>query len=299
MPKKKVKNEQNVKTTKNQASNKKVIFQIVGFSFSIILLIFALYFILNFNTEEKSNRRSVLKKFDEYYQDETFKVFFYYDSDNTEDSKSSLEISYLLQINKDYDIDYLVLDKALFNDDDENNIEKKLGIKDEKDTISIVKDSNVIATQSGFVESQELVQLLVEAHALPEDSKYKPTDNIKFINYDKYRQLLDSDEEKVVVIGEAGCQYCASAKVVLNNISKGYKFDINYLDLMDLNDEDYREFFMEIPEIGYNEESLQTDHVFQTPTIFIVKNGKIVSYVGGIKSLEEYISYFSENKIIK
>ena len=238
-------------------------------------------------------------EFDEYYQDETFKVFFYYDSDNTEDGKSSLEISYLLQINKDYDIDYLVLDKALFNDDDENNIEKKLGIKDEKDTISIVKDSNVIATQSGFVESQELVQLLVEAHALPEDSKYKPTDNIKFINYDKYRQLLDSDEEKVVVIGEAGCQYCASAKVVLNNISKGYKFDINYLDLMDLNDEDYREFFMEIPEIGYNEESLQTDHVFQTPTIFIVKNGKIVSYVGGIKSLEEYISYFSENKIIK
>ena len=89
MPKKKIKNEQNVKTTKNQASNKKVIFQIVGFSFSIILLIFALYFILNFNTEEKSDRRSVLKKFDEYYQDETFKVFFYYDSDNTEDSKSS------------------------------------------------------------------------------------------------------------------------------------------------------------------------------------------------------------------
>ena len=85
----------------------------------------------------------------------------------------------------------------------------------------------------------------------------------------------------------------------VSNISKGYKFDINYLDLMDLNDEDYREFFMEIPEIGYNEESLQTDHVFQTPTIFIVKNGKIVSYVGGIKSLEEYISYFSENKIIK
>lgn len=185
------------------------------------------------------------------------------------------------------------------NTKNREEIESTLGINSVSPTTIVVKNKNIIAVQEGFIESNKLVDMFVDANLLEKGSKYVPVDNLKFIDYETYLKLLDNDDANVVIVGEAGCEYCISVKPILNNISKAYKIDINYLDVSDMNQEQLKEFFDRLPDLGYNNEKLETDGTFSMPTMLIIKDGKITSYLEEVKSLEEYISYLRENDIIE
>lgn len=292
-------NKQTKKQTKKLTNEQKRKFEIIGFSCSIVLLVLVLFGILQINTKVKSENEDIMVQFYKYYESLDSKVIYYYNSTEISDKKSNYELDYLVRISKDYKIDFLSIDMAKLNTKNREDIESKLGINGISPTTIVVKDKNIVAVQEGFIESHKLVDMFVEAHILEKGSKYIPVDNLKFINYDKYLELLDSTENQVVVVGEAGCEYCIAIKPIINNISKAYKIDINYLDVTDMKQGELKEFFDKLPELGYDNDNLKTNGTFSMPTMLLIKDKKVISYLEEVKSLEEYVSYLKENNIIE
>lgn len=278
------------KKTKQLSKNKVVILLIV----SVFLLILSLFCIKNI----KSDSKNIVDNFNKYFSSDEIKVIYYYDS-STEDNKVIYGLNYLIQIKKDFDIDYLSIDKTMLNDKTKTKIENQLGINGISPTTIIVKDKKVIAVQEGFIESHKLVELFTKVELLEKDSKFSMVDNLKFINYEDYVEMFDDEKKHIIVIGEAGCQYCYSIKPIINNISKAYKVDINYLDVADLTKEELKELFDKLPELGYDDENLVENQVFNMPTMLLVSKGKIVSYLSEAKDLNEYVKYLKTNEFIE
>ncbi len=300
MSKKNINNNKQTKKQKKKLTNEqKRNFEIIGFSCSIILLVLVLFGILKINTKVKSETEDMMAQFYKYYESSENKVIYYYNSAETADKKSSYELDYLVRISKDYKIDFLPLDMSKLNTKNREEIESKLGINGISPTTIVVKNKNIVAVQEGFIESHKLVDLFVNASLLKKGSKYIPVDNLKFIDYQKYLKILDSNDSNIVVVGEAGCEYCIAIKPIINNISKAYKIDINYLDVSDMNQEELKEFFDKLPDLGYDNDNLKTNGTFSMPTMLLIKDGKIISYLEEVKSLEEYISYLKDNNIIE
>ena len=261
----------------------------------VVLLAFLLFGILKISS---SNNNNIMKQFEEKYNSNTMQILFYNDSKNNDDA-TDLERSYLIQLGKDYNIDFFDLDISKLSKKDKEEIDNKLGVSGEIPSIIIVKDKKIVAVQEGFIESHNLVSLLIKLKLLDKDSKYKNIDNLTFIDYDKYNEIIKSKDNAIIVVGKAACKYCESIKPIFNNISKAYKTDIYYLDLSDLKQESATKFFEEIVKQGYEDEELKEEGMFNTPTVLVVKKGKIDSYIQNARTLEEYIEYLKENKMIK
>lgn len=276
----------------NVTTKKKHIWKILGFALASVLLVLALYFGI------KKLSKSEDSEFNKYYGSEKMSLIYYYDSTSSEET-DALELEYIKQIVRDYKLNYVLLDAHGMSNKDKKEIETKLGIEDNIPVTAVTKNSNVLAINQKFVGSNKLVDFLIDAGMLSEGSTYKPTENLTFINYDDYVKILDQDEASIVVIGQISCPYCSASKQILSNIAKGYKITINYLDVNDFTREQAVEFVTNLPKLGYDNEKLITDGTFEMPTLFTIKDGKIADYVEGVKSLEEYISYFREQEFIK
>ena len=272
-------------------------FKIVCISTLIIVLLLSLLLVLNISNKVKSESEKIMENFYNTLSSSSLKTIIYYKSVD-DDKKGDYEFDYLNQISKDYNIDFLEIDCSKLNDKNRKEIEDKLGIKGENPTTIVVQNDKVVAVQEGFVESNRYVEFLIEAKVLKEGSKFSRVDNITFINYGDYIELLKKKDKSVIVVGQSGCEYCIASKTTLNNISKGYKITINYIDVTEFNNKQLTEFFDELPKRGYDNEALVNDDSFGMPTLLIIEDGKIKSYLEGVHSLEEYVSYFKENKII-
>lgn len=290
-----IRGKQNKNRKLSKEKNKKNIFKLA--ILFIFMLAFLLFGILKINSSSNDNKK-LMKKFEEKYNSSKMEILFYFDGQNVDDS-ITIEESYLIQLKKDYNIDYLELDVSKISKKDKENIDNKLGISGDTPSIIIVEDRKIVAVQEGFIESHNLVSLFIKLNILKKDCKYKTIDNLVFVNYDNYKELIEKKKDSIVVVGKAACKYCESVKPIFNNISKAYNEKINYLDLSDLSQNDIKEFFDEIPKQGYKEEKLKNDGSFNTPTLLILKNGKIDSYLEGARTLEEYVNYLKDNKMIE
>lgn len=288
------KRKQSNKSKLEVTKNKNRIF--LGVLISITLLALFLFGILKITS---SSHNDIMTKFEEVYESDDEQIIFYNDSSTTDGDENSLENDYLIQIKKDFKIDYLDVDISKMNNKNIDDINNKLGISGKTPSIIVVKDKKIIAVNEGFIESHNLISFLVKANVLKEGDKYSKVDNLKFIDYDRYNEIIKEKKDSIVVVGKAACKYCESVKPILNNISKAYKVDINYLDLSDMKKEDAQDFFEKIPEQGYKEEKLENEGVFSTPTLFIIKKGKIDNYMQNARSLDEYVEYLKDNKMIK
>lgn len=296
---KKTDNKQNIKKKINPSNEQKRNFEIIGFICSIILLVLILFGILKINSNVKTESNNIMVKYEEAYSSEDLQIIYYYNSTETDNDENDIELKYLIQLSKDYNIDYLEVDISKLNDKNRQTIENQLGITGTTPSIVIVKNKKIVAVQEGFVESHNLVKFFIKVGLLDDDAKFSTIDNLTFIDYNKYLDLLDSEDNSIIIVGKAACKYCISVKPILNNISKAYKTEIYYLDLSDLEVNDAKEFFEKLPELGYDNEKLETDGVFSTPTLLIIKNGKISSYLENARSLEEYVEYLKENEMIE
>ncbi len=282
--------------TKNNKQNvttkKKHIWQFAGFALASILLILLLYFgIKKFGKSDDS-------EFNKYYSSEDMSLIYYYDS-TSNDEEDVLELEYVRQIVRDYKLNYVLIDAHKASKKEKKEIEDKLGIDGNVPVLAITQKGNLVAINQKFVGSNKLITFLIDAGMLEEGSTYKPTENLTFINYDDYVKIFDADEDSIVVIGQISCPYCSASKQLLSNIAKGYKLTVNYLDVNDFTRDEAEDFIANLPKLGYDNEALITEGVFEMPTLFIVRDGKIADYVEGAKSLEEYINYFKEQEFIK
>ena len=271
---------------------------IIGVSSSIILLVFILLGVLSCTSNSKSDSKKMIDNFYKYYESDNYKVILYYDSE-IEDNEAYYEADYLLQLSKQYDIDYTEVDASKISEKNKNKIKRLLGIEGINPTTVIVKNKKVVAQQEGYIENNRLVELLIEANVLEKGSKLKSIDSLNFINYDKFKDLVHNKDYSIVVVGQSACKYCNSVKPKLNNIAKAYKINIYYFNVSEETTNNLKEFFEVLPDMGYDDDKLKTDEMFYMPTLLIIKDNKIVSYLQNEHTLEEYIDYLKEQEVIE
>lgn len=102
-------------------------------------------------------------------------------------------------------------------------------------------------------------------------------------NANKYLELLNSKDYKVIYVGKTGCSYCQYAEPVYLDIIRTYDITINKIDIAQISQQDYNTL-------------MQSDEVFKsgkwqgTPFFFVTKGGKVIEYVNGYDTSknEEY-----------
>lgn len=152
--------------------------------------------------------------------------------------------------------------------------------------LAIVSNGKIIDTQDEYFDYDMAFDFLQKNEIISKDAKLL----LNYIGLDKYKELLNSDEKQVIVVGQSTCTYCIKAKIVLNDIVEENDIDINYLNVSYLTEAEGKEFQSSLDYFSKD---------WGTPVLFIVKKGEIIDIIEGLSTKENYIKFFKENGVLK
>ena len=155
----------------------------------------------------------------------------------------------------------------------------------------IVKNGKIVKTQEGYTDREGVFKFLQEGGMISKDEVLEAEDsNLNMIDYEKYHELINASENKIIVIAQTGCSYCESAKPVLNALAKEHEMEINWLNISELSEDDQLK-------VTDSLDAFKED--FGTPMIMIVKNKKVVDSIQGYENKDKYVTFFKDNGFIK
>ena len=268
----------------------------LGFIILLTVLLFTLCIVLL--VKEISGileQKRIMDEFNEYYESDELSIIFY----SAEGcSFCEMQKPILNQIAKDYDLEYLDLDKMKLTEKQKQEVLDKLDIEDATPTTVIVKRGKVVSVQAGYIQGNKYVEFFVKSGVLKEGSKYVPDENITFIDYNEFIELKDSKVPTVVVIGKATCENCSYARPILSNIAKAYDIPIHYITLDYIGSEARISLTKDLEELKFDEKTFVEDGQLYTPTTLIIKNNEIVDYMIGLGNITSYTKLFKETGVI-
>lgn len=171
-----------------------------------------------------------------------------------------------------------------------NVILKKFNLEEENfgtPYLAVVKDGKIVKKQDGYVEEDGLFSFLKDTGFIPKEEKLL----LNYLDYDKYKEKLESKEKTIFAITQTGCSHCEEAKPAFKELAKDYKLDLNIVNMTNLSEEEQKQFTDSLP--YYNDEQ------WGTPLILIVEDKKVVDSKQGFISKEDYIEFFKKNDYIK
>lgn len=197
----------------------------------------------------------------------------------------------LEEITTTYDLKYEYLNTAEITGGTLTKLLNMLGTDASTPQIVVVKNGKVVNIQTGYTDREGYFKFLQDNGVISKDEKLESVDaNLNKIDYAKYDEVINSEEEQIVVIAQTGCTYCESAKPVLNSMAEKYDLDINWLNITDLSEEEQTNIMNSLDIFSED---------FGTPLVMIVKNKKVVDSTTGFESQEQYENFFKKNGFIK
>lgn len=285
------------KKVKKDENNKKY----STFQLSFIILLTGLLFALCgiFLIKEISTfveQKKYMDDFYDVYESEELSII-YYSAEGC--GFCEMQKPILDQIAKDYDLEYLNVVKTKLTESQNKEIMEKLGIEGGTPATIVVRDSEVIAVQSGYVQGNRYVDFFKKAGVLEEDAVYTPDKNLTFIKYAEFQELQSSKEPVVVVIGQATCENCTLARPILSNLANAYNIPIYYITLDYISSEDRINLVTDLENMEFSDESFVKDGKLGTPTTLIIKDNKIVNHIVGLSNIPGYTELFKETGVVK
>lgn len=123
------------------------------------------------------------------------------------------------------------------------------------------------------------------------------------IDATQFMNLVDGDKASVVYMGRSGCGYCVAFLPTLQKAQTEIGYTTNYVDVSEIDSttEDYTKMVSLIDGMAesFNKENgteYKTLYGY-TPTVAIVKDGKIQDIWIGYSEYEDYVDWLSENGI--
>lgn len=237
----------------------------------------------------------IMSRFDEYYNSKERTIIYYA---STSCAYCSLQTPILETIADDYDLDYYYLDSSKLSNSERDKILNKLDIEHKTPTIVIVEDGEVVATSIGYTEGKDLVDFFIENKLLEKDAEYSAEKNITFVDFDEYSELISSNKLFVVTIGQTTCTHCIAMKPVLNEVAGNNGITIYYLNITKLSNEETNKFYDSLDAIEYNDDEYLADGSFGTPLTLIIKDGKVLNYISGERTISQLTRELKKAKII-
>lgn len=199
-------------------------------------------------------------------------------------------------LSKDYDFDYDYINTDNLTSSGLSTLLKKLDIDESNfgtPYLSITKDGKVVDEQSGYVDRETLFEFLQDNKVISEDAEYKSEyPNLTMISYDEYKNILDSNEKSIVVIGQTGCAYCEQTKPILDEIAKDDDVTINYLNLTNISEDEFSELMESL-------DYLKEMESIGTPLTLIIENKEVIGHQDGYAEKSVFEKLFKDNNLIK
>ena len=114
----------------------------------------------------------------------------------------------------------------------------------------------------------------------------------KSINASQFEEAFNSSSIKVIYMGRSTCSYCVKFLPNLQKAQKEYGYKTLYLDITTVSQDDQKK----ITEL---DESFFGENYGVTPTVILVKDGKIVDSHIGYSEYSDYTSFLEKNGIKK
>ena len=199
-------------------------------------------------------------------------------------------------LSEDYDFDYDYINTDELTSSGLSTLLSKLNIDEENfgtPYLSITKGGKVVAEQSGYVDRETLFDFLKENGAIDENAEYKSEyPNLNMINYEDYKNILDSGEKQIVVIGQTGCAYCEQTKPILDEIAEEDGVTINYLNLTNISEDEFSELMSSV-------DYLKEMESIGTPLTLIIENKEVIAHQDGYVEKSVFEKTFKDNGLIK
>ena len=195
-------------------------------------------------------------------------------------------------------MDYFEIDSSTLPAKQRKEIVEKLEIEGKTPTTVIVQNGEVVDTALGYTEGGAYVEFFSSNELIPEDAVYSKENNLTFIDYDEYEDLISENKTHVVVIGQTTCGNCIAIKPALNKVAGEYDLTINYLNLTTMTRDEYNSFNASLKEIKYNDPDFVEKGSFGTPLTLIIKNGKVKDYISGARTKSQLVREFKKAGLI-
>ncbi|MCD8562213.1 MAG: thioredoxin family protein [Bacilli bacterium] len=127
---------------------------------------------------------------------------------------------------------------------------------------------------------------------------------INYIKADEFVDLLNQSEMEVVVVGATTCSFCAKVRPTLIDLSRKHNLTINYYNINIVDGDDFQKAIeTSLSLINSNIEAILTSNEtkienFGTPTMFLVKDRKVIAHLSGALSLSEFESFLEKNGVL-
>lgn len=275
---------------------KTIIFTVILIVVALVLIGFLVIDRLKDNgTIANDEVKEIMNDFNKYYSSKDRTVIYYA---STTCGWCSLQTPILETIAEDYDMDYLYVDTSKLGKKQINEITKKLGISTSTPTTVIVENKEVIDVAEGYQDAKDYIEFFASNELIPEDAVYSKENNLTFVTYDEYEELISDGKTHVIVIGQTTCSHCIAIKPALNSIAEDYDLTINYINVNLLGQDEYNKFSESLKTIEYNDPDFVNEGSFGTPLILIVKNNKVSKYIAGERSKSQLIREFEKAGLI-
>ena len=247
------------------------------------------------------SKKDIMDKFNKYYNSDKKTVIYYV---RTGCGYCSMQTPTLEALDEEYGIDYLKIDAAELTASQKKEILEKLDIEDATPTTVVVQNGKVISTAIGFKSGNQYVEFFKEAGILDSTATYnskaayEDAPNLTIINFDDYKDLIDSGELFVVTVGQTGCSHCNAIRPALDRVVTKNGLKIYYLNLTDLVGSERSGFYQTLNDMEYSDPSYLEDGSFGTPTTFTIENGKIKYYISGERTYSKLVTEFTKQGLI-
>lgn len=192
------------------------------------------------------------------------------------------------KISMKYSIDYDRIDAFLLSKNQQEEINKLLGLSNVEDQIIIlVKDKKMIANIRGIHSKNTYIETLYELDFINEIEN-----KIKEIDYDDFKVELKNNSKSIILMGLDDSKDSNNVFDLLNKMVYNYGIEVNYINLNNADSNIYKKVHQKLIDIGYED-------AFSLPLVVIVESNKILDYIIGTSNEEYYLDVFIENGVIK
>lgn len=201
--------------------------------------------------------------YDDYNKISSDEGFVYYGSKE--------DIGTLREIAKSADIEIGLLDS------EESKTEKL-----DEGKLYQYEDGKLVFKSSAKIDSYKLTEELMHEDII--DKTYLT------ITLDDYMKIIKSKGYNFMFIGSEQCGYCQEFKKSITESLEGNDYNVYYLDISTLNEDEIKELTATDNYFSENE--------WGTPLNLLYKNGKRVDVLNGYVDSNELVQFLKKNKVI-
>ncbi len=216
---------------------------------------------------------------------------------------------YMKYLSEAYHFTYYYIDAATMNTNTLESVLEKLGKNlDDIGTpyMAFLENGQKYEEVKGYLSESGLFSTLQKNGIIGESETYTSSTeaanssnnntedytNLTFIDYEKYKEIYDSKEKAIIVLGQTGCGACTAFKPVINEIAKEYNITIYFVNLTDW---EKRETYDLMSSLSYFKER----ESFGTPLTLILENGDNIDEQEGHNSKDTTIAFLKKHGFIK